>query len=130
MNSQNKIYWTPEETRKTFKCLFICLIIFYIRFTLISILSLFVIPICILPLLVSIALPFAFALLPAVLIFNIFSIQLKLIPKGFYSFLFLLFFFGVFFGAFIWPFLTKSIFNYLMNNILKKIWHIGDKENE
>ena len=125
MDNENKIWWTPEEVRKTFKCLLICLIIFSIRFSLILILSLLVIIICATPLLLGMTFPFLFALLPVGLIF-----KLKLMPKDLYLFLLLILFFGVLFGAFIWPFLIKSIFNYLMNNIFKKIWYIGDKENE
>ena len=128
MNNQNKICWTPEEVRKTFKCLVTC----SIRFILISILSLLVIPILILPLLLSIALPFLFALLSIGLILELnfiaFSSMGLLFSYIYLAFVFLLFF--LFFGAFIWPFLTKPILNYLINSVFKKIWHIEEKENE
>ena len=128
MNNQNKICWTPEEVRKTFKCLVTC----SIRFILISILSLLVIPILILPLLLSIALPFLFALLSIGLILELnfiaFSSMGLLFSYIYLAFVFLLFF--LFFGAFIWSFLTKPILNYLINSVFKKIWHIEEKENE
>lgn len=128
MNNQNKICWTPEEVRKTFKCLVTC----SIRFILISILSLLVIPILILPLLLSIALPFLFALLSIRLILELnfiaFSSMGLLFSYIYLAFVFLLFF--LFFSAFIWPFLTKPILNYLINSVFKKIWHIEEKENE
>ena len=128
MNNQNKIWWTPEEVRKTFKCLVTC----SIRFILISILSLLVIPILILLLLLSRALPFLFALLSIGLILELnfiaFSSMGLLFSYIYLAFVFLLFF--LFFGAFIWSFLTKPILNYLINSVFKKIWHIEEKENE
>ena len=81
MNNQNKIWWTPEEVRKTFKCLVTC----SIRFILISILSLLVIPILILPLLLSIALPFLFALLSIGLILELNFIAFSSIIQFFYT---------------------------------------------
>ena len=128
MNNENKICWTPEEVRKTFKCIVAC----SIRFTLILILSLLVLPTLILPLLLSIALPFVFALLSVGLILELNFIPFSSMGLSFnyISFAFVFLFSLLLFGAFIWPFLTKPIINYLMNNVLKKIWYIGDKENE